>query len=74
MAPRNAAIVDAWLAEGAVILGTTNVPRMLIDIQTAGEIYPEAHNPYDVKKEHQGKYRRWCRSRCFCFLSTEFGW
>lgn len=54
MAPRNAAIVDAWLAEGAVILGTTNVPRMLIDMQTAGEIYPEAHNPYDVKRTPGG--------------------
>ncbi len=54
VAPRNAAIVDAWLAEGAIILGTTNVPRMLIDMQITGDIYPEAHNPYDPKRTPGG--------------------
>ncbi|MBK9737573.1 MAG: amidase [Saprospiraceae bacterium] len=54
VAPRNAPVVDAWLQEGAIILGTTNVPSMLIDIQTMGDIYPEASNPYDTKRTPGG--------------------
>ena len=54
IAPRNAAVVDAWLQEGAIILGTTNVPRMLIDLQTKGDIYPEASNPYDTTRTPGG--------------------
>lgn len=54
IAPRNAAVVEAWLKEGAIILGTTNVPRMLIDLQTRGDIYPEASNPYDTSRTPGG--------------------
>ncbi len=54
VAPRNAAAVDAWLSEGAIILGTTNVPRMLIDLQTDGDIYPSASNPYDTLRTPGG--------------------
>jgi amidase len=50
IAPRNALAVDAWIDEGAIILGTTNIPRMLIDMQTNGDIYPEASNPYDATR------------------------
>jgi amidase len=50
IAPRNALVVDAWIDEGAIILGTTNIPRMLIDMQTNGDIYPEASNPYDATR------------------------
>lgn len=54
IAPRNAPVVDSWLAEGAIILGTTNVPRLLIDIQTRGDLYPEASNPYDASRTTGG--------------------
>ncbi len=54
IAPSNAPVVDAWLNEGAIILGTTNVPRMLIDLQTNGDIYPEASNPYDTTRTPGG--------------------
>lgn len=54
IAPRNAAVVDAWLNEGAIILGTTNVPKLLIDLQTRGDIYPEASNPYDTSRTPGG--------------------
>ena len=54
IAPRNAPVVDAWLNEGAIILGATNVPRMLIDIQTNGDIYPGASNPYDTTRTPGG--------------------
>ena len=54
IAPRNAAAVDAWQHEGAIILGTTNVPKMLMDMQTKGDLYPEASNPYDAARTPGG--------------------
>lgn len=54
IAPRNAQVVDAWLSEGVIILGTTNVPRMLIDLQTFGDLYPAASNPYDSSRTTGG--------------------
>lgn len=53
-APRHAAAVEAWLAQGAIVLGTTNVPKMLFDLQTFGEIYPRASNPYDPARTPGG--------------------
>ena len=54
VAPKNAKVVDALLGEGAIILGTTNVPKMLFDVQTYGEIYPPANNPYDASRTPGG--------------------
>ena len=54
VAANNAVIVDARLSEGALILGTTNGPRMLFDLQTFGEIYPTASNPYDLTRTPGG--------------------
>ncbi|MBK8465382.1 MAG: amidase [Chloracidobacterium sp.] len=54
VASKNAGVVDAMLGEGAIILGTTNVPRMLFDVQTFGEIYPTANNPYDLERTPAG--------------------
>ena len=54
VAPKNAGVVDALLSQGAIILGTTNVPKMLFDIQTFGEIYPTANNPYDLTRTPGG--------------------
>lgn len=53
-APRNGEVVDALLQQGAIILGTTNVPNMLSDVQTFGEIYPTASNPYDARRTPGG--------------------
>jgi amidase len=50
IAPKNGDVVDAWINEGAIIIGTTNVPKMLIDFQTFGEIYPRGNNPYDTTR------------------------
>lgn len=54
VAPRNAAVVDTWLSEGAIILGSTNVPRNLIDFQILGDIYPIGSNPYDSTRTPGG--------------------
>lgn len=54
IAPRTAAVVEAWMAEGAIVLGTTNVPSLLIDVQTFGDLYPPASNPYDSTRTPGG--------------------
>ncbi len=54
VAPKNAGIVDAMINQGAIIVGTTNVPKMLFDVQTIGEIYPTANNPYDLTRTPGG--------------------
>jgi len=54
VAPRNSGVVDSMINEGAIILGTTNVPKMLFDVQTIGEIYPTANNPYDLTRTPGG--------------------
>ncbi len=54
VAPRNAAVVTQLQRAGAIILGTTNVPFMLGDYQTAGEVYPTANNPFDTTRTPGG--------------------
>jgi len=54
VAERDAGVVEAWVAEGAIVVGTTNVPYLLLDMQTAGEIYPTATNPYDPARTPGG--------------------
>lgn len=54
IAPRNALIVEQLKKAGAIILGTTNVPYMLGDYQTTGEIYPTASNPFDTTRTPGG--------------------
>lgn len=39
---------------GAIIIGSTNIPYMLFDYQTQGEIYPTASNPYDTTRTPGG--------------------
>ncbi len=53
-APRDAAIVSQLRSAGAIILGTTNVPYMLSDYQTQGEVYPTANNPFDTSRTPGG--------------------
>lgn len=54
VAPKNSRIVDSMINEGAIILGTTNVAKMLFDVQSFGEIYPVANNPYDLTRTPGG--------------------
>ncbi len=54
VAPRNAEVVKTLKEAGAIILGTTNVPYMLSDYQTQGEIYPTANNPFDTSRTPGG--------------------
>ena len=53
-ADKDQAIVAQLKKAGAIIMGTTNVPYMLMDFQTQGEIYPTASNPYDTTRTPGG--------------------
>jgi amidase len=48
VAPADAVIVGRIRNSGAVILGQTNIPRLLTDNQVWGDIYPEGMNPYNT--------------------------
>ncbi len=54
IAPEDATVVKHLKKAGAIILGTTNVPYMLQDYQTQGEVYPTANNPYDTSRTPGG--------------------
>lgn len=54
IAPEDGALAVSLKRAGAVILGTTNVPFMLSDYQTHGELYPTASNPYDTTRTPGG--------------------
>lgn len=54
VAPEDGALAQSLKRAGAIILGTTNVPFMLSDYQTHGEVYPTASNPYDTTRTPGG--------------------
>jgi amidase len=53
-APRNSEVVSRLLAEGAVLLGATNVPLNLEDWQSYNAIYGQTNNPWDLKRTPGG--------------------
>ncbi len=53
-APQNAAAVDRILGAGAVLIGATNVPVGLRDLQSYNPMYGTTNNPWDLKKTPGG--------------------
>jgi len=51
---KDAAVVARLRAAGGVILGNTNVPFMLRDIQSYNEIYGTTNNPWDLERTPGG--------------------
>ena len=51
---RNAVAVDRILNAGAIIVGKTNVPVMLADLQSYNPIYGTTNNPWDVTRTPGG--------------------
>ncbi|MEP7324001.1 MAG: amidase [Saprospiraceae bacterium] len=72
-APRNAEIVNQLKNAGAIILGTTNVPYMLSDYQTIGEVYPVASNPFDTSRTPGGSTGGGAAAVAAGFSSLELG-
>ncbi len=54
VAPDDGPLVAQLKKAGAIVLGTTNVPFMLGDYQTQGELYPTGSNPYDTRRTPGG--------------------
>ncbi|RUO37824.1 hypothetical protein CWE15_11080 [Aliidiomarina taiwanensis] len=54
IATNTSVLVQRLLDAGAIILGKTNVPTLLADIQTAGPLYPTSNNPYDMSRTPGG--------------------
>lgn len=54
VAPEDGELVKQLKRSGAIILGKSNVPTLLMDYQTQGEIYPTASNPYDTTRTPGG--------------------
>lgn len=46
VAEEDAVVVKRLKGEGAIILGKTNIPEMLSDVQSFGPIYGQCNNPY----------------------------
>lgn len=73
VAPMDGAAVESLKRAGAVILGTTNVPFMLSDYQTQGEVYPTASNPYDTTRTPGGSTGGGAAALAAGFTSAELG-
>lgn len=67
------AVVNQLKKSGAIIIGTTNVPHMLMDYQTQGEIYPTASNPYDTSRTPGGSTGGGAASLAAGFVPLELG-
>jgi amidase len=53
-APRHAVAVRRLLDAGAILLGATNVPSNLADIQSFNDIYGTTNNPWDLARTPGG--------------------
>lgn len=73
IAPEDGPAVKALKDAGAIILGTTNVPFMLSDYQTQGEVYPTASNPYDTTRTPGGSTGGGAAALAAGFTCAELG-
>lgn len=73
IAPEDAVVVKQLKDAGAIILGTTNVPFMLQDYQTQGEVYPTGNNPYDTSRTPGGSTGGGAAALAAGFTSLELG-
>lgn len=72
-APRDGTVVQQIKNAGAIILGTTNVPFMLSDFQTQGEVYPTGNNPYDTTRTPGGSTGGGAAALAAGFTALELG-
>lgn len=50
VAEKTSILVERLEAEGALVVGKTNIPLLLSDSQTFGPLYPTCNNPYDTSR------------------------
>jgi amidase len=51
---RNAPIVDALIAAGAIVFGKTNVPWFILSTETFNDLYGTTNNPWDLSRSPGG--------------------
>ncbi len=73
VANEDAVIVKRIRESGAVILGQTNIPKLLLDYQVWGDIYPEGSNPYDLSRTPGGSTGGGAAALSAGFTSLELG-
>lgn len=73
IAPEDAPVVKQLKDAGAIILGTTNVPYMLAEYQTQGEVYPTASNPFDTTRTPGGSTGGGAAALAAGFTALELG-
>jgi len=73
IAPEDGPIVTQLKKAGAIILGKTNLPTLLMDFQVQGEIYPKGNNPYDTAYTPGGSTGGGAAALAAGFTSIEIG-
>lgn len=73
VAPEDGPLVKQLKNSGAIILGKTNVPTLLIDFQVQGEIYPTGSNPYDTTRTPGGSSGGAAAALAAGFTTLELG-
>ena len=69
----DAVLVARLKAAGAVILGKTNVPVMLMDWQTSNPVYGTTNNPWDINRTPGGSSGGSAAALAAGFVPLEFG-
>ena len=69
----DAATVERLKAAGAIIIGKTNVPLMLIDWQSYNEVYGTTNNPWDVTRTPGGSSGGSAAALAAGFVPLELG-
>jgi amidase len=73
IAKADAAAVQRFKEAGAVILGKTNVPVLLSDLQSFNPIYGTTNNPFDLARSPGGSSGGSAASLAAGFAALELG-
>lgn len=73
VAPDDGPLVKQLKEAGAIIIGKTNLPTLLMDFQVQGEIYPTGSNPFDTSRTPGGSTGGGAAALAAGFTSLELG-
>ena len=73
VATTDAKMVRTLDAAGACVLGKTNVPMLLADVQTFGPLYPTANNPWNLSRTPGGSTGGGAAAVAAGLTTIEFG-
>jgi Asp-tRNA(Asn)/Glu-tRNA(Gln) amidotransferase A subunit family amidase len=70
----NDAYIQALIDEGGIVLGKTNVPQLLIFIESFNRVYGRTNNPINDKFTCGGSSRNWFRYWRKCSIPCRILW